>query len=60
MADDDLGEHASLLARLSISSSEAEGSQGTSSSSQGLSTSSSLNSDDSQAVSRCFESIVQQ
>eukprot|EP00957_Ditylum_brightwellii_P174187 13261376-Ditylum_brightwellii.AAC.1 len=60
MADDGLGEHASLSAKVPISICEADGSQGTSRSSLVSSTSSSSESDGSQAVSRCTKSGVEQ
>eukprot|EP00957_Ditylum_brightwellii_P184907 14082726-Ditylum_brightwellii.AAC.1 len=59
MADDGLGEHASLSAKVSNSSCEVDGSQGALRSSLVLSTSSSSVSDGSQAVSRCSESGLQ-
>eukprot|EP00957_Ditylum_brightwellii_P193882 14764843-Ditylum_brightwellii.AAC.2 len=58
MADDSLGEHPSLSAKVSINSSEADGSQGTSRSSLVLSTSSISVSDGGMALSRCSKSSV--
>eukprot|EP00957_Ditylum_brightwellii_P197803 15068553-Ditylum_brightwellii.AAC.1 len=58
MADDTLGEHPDLSSKVSISSSEAVGSQGTSRSSLVSSTISSSVSDGGLAVSRCSKSGV--
>eukprot|EP00957_Ditylum_brightwellii_P035202 2669298-Ditylum_brightwellii.AAC.1 len=60
MADDSLGEHPGLSFKVSISSSEAVGSQGTSRSSLVPSTSSSSVSDGDLALSRCSKSGVDQ
>eukprot|EP00957_Ditylum_brightwellii_P202015 15328198-Ditylum_brightwellii.AAC.1 len=67
MADDSLGEHPSLSAKVSISRCEADGSQGTSRSSLVSSSLSwlgieveGISSDGGQAVSRCIKSGVDQ